>query len=81
VRDVFGIVKAPDGSPIEGVLVMGADLNYAETDAEGRFHLRRPEMALFFWCTGFLPETHVLAAGEKRVEKILTRVAAMRASA
>ena len=79
--EVCGKVRSPDGAPIEGVLVMGADLNYAETDAEGRFRLKRPEMALFFWCTGFLPETHVLAAGETRVEKVLRRIGVMRASA
>ena len=79
--EVSGKVHSADGAPIKGVLVMGADLNYAETDAEGCFKLTRPEMALFFWCTGFLPEARVLAAGEKRVEVVLRRIAAMRASA
>ena len=79
--EVSGKVQSADGAPIEGVLVMGADLNYAETDAQGCFNLKRPEMALFFWCTGFMPETHVLAAGETRVEKVLRPVVAMRASA
>lgn len=62
-------------------MVMGADLNYAETDVEGQFRLPRPEMALFFWCTGYLPEARVLKSGEARVEVILRPVAAMRASA
>lgn len=60
---------------------MGADLNYAETDDDGAFRLARPEMALFFWCTGFLPEAHVLAPGESRVDVVLRRVMAMRARA
>jgi hypothetical protein len=81
VAQVSGTVHSADGAPIEGVLVMGVDLNYAETDSEGRFVLKRPEMALFFWCTGYLPGAHVLAAGERRVDVVLERVAAMRASA
>ena len=80
-RQVSGIVRAASGTPIEGVLVMGADLNYAETDIEGRFQLARPEMALFFWCTGFLPEAHVLGFGERHVEIVLRPVSVMRASA
>lgn len=60
---------------------MGADLNYSETDGEGRFRLKRPEMALFFWCTGFLPEARLLRSGEPRVDIVLRRVAALRASA
>jgi hypothetical protein len=78
---VSGVVRSREGTPVEGVLVMGVDLNYAETDREGRFRLKRPEMALFFWCTGFLPETRLLRAGEPYVEIVLTRVAALRASA
>lgn len=78
---VSGTVRTPEGSPIEGVLVMGADLNYAETDAEGSFHLARPEMALFFWCSGFLAEARALAAGDQHVDVVLRRPAAMRASA
>lgn len=53
---------------------MGADLNYAETDAEGAFELHRPEMALFFWCTGFLPEVRLLKSGESRVDVVLRQV-------
>jgi hypothetical protein len=65
---VSGIVLSTGGAPVEGVLVMGADLNYAETDAEGRFKLTRPEMALFFWCTGFLPQARLLLEGERNIE-------------
>jgi hypothetical protein len=80
-KEVSGIVRAADGAPIEGVLVMGADLNYSETDSAGRFHLKRPEMALFFWCTGFRPETHLLTGRDATVEMVLQPVAVMRASA
>jgi hypothetical protein len=74
---ICGTVRANDGSPVSGVLVMGADLNYAETGEDGCFRLARPEMALFFWCTGFLPEARVLARGEDRVDVTLRRVMAM----
>ena len=78
---ISGTVRCDDGSPVEGVLVRGADLNYAETDAEGGFRLARPEMALFFWCTGYLPEARLIKAGENRVDVVLRRVMAMRARA
>jgi hypothetical protein len=78
---VTGIVRTPEGEPVEGVLVMGVDLNYAETDSTGRFTLARPEMALIFWCTGFLPQARPLTAGESSIEVVLSPVAAMRASA
>ena len=66
---------------MSGVLVMGADLNYAETGDDGKFRLARPEMALFFWCTGFLPEARVLTHGQDRVDIVLRRVMVMRARA
>lgn len=72
---VAGTVRTPDGAPVEGVLVMGADLNYAETDADGFFVLARPELALFFWCTGFMPLARALRNGENRVEVTLLRTA------
>ncbi len=78
---VTGTVRSPEGEPVEGVLVMGVDLNYAETDSSGQFALSRPEMGLFFWCTGFLPQARPLIAGESRMEVVLRRAAAMRASA
>jgi hypothetical protein len=81
VPEASGTVCLADGKPVEGVLVMGADLNYAETDAQGRFRLVRPEMALFFWCTGFLPAARVLNSGERSVHIVLRRAAAMRALA
>jgi hypothetical protein len=78
---VSGTVRTADGSPVPGVLVMGADLNYAETGEDGSFRLARPEMALFFWCTGFLPEARVLAHGVDHMEVTLRRVMVMRARA
>jgi hypothetical protein len=74
---VTGTVRSADGAPIQGVLVMGADLNYSETDANGCFTLARPELALFFWCTGFLPEARALVTGESRVEVVMRRAASM----
>ena len=81
VRPVRGVVRSADGNPVEGVLVMGADLNYCETDGEGRFSLWRPEMALFFWCTGFLPKTRVLRHGEDSVDVVLLPAVAVRVNA
>ena len=60
---------------------MGADLNYAETGEDGSFRLARPELALFFWCTGFLPGARVLSRGENRVDVVLRRVTVMRVRA
>jgi hypothetical protein len=81
VSEVSGTVRSADGAPIEGVLVMGTDLNYAETDQEGNFRLVRPDMALFFWCSGFLPEARLVDAREPHVDVVLRPVAVMRASA
>lgn len=81
MAEVSGVVRSAGGDPIEGVLVMGVDLNYAETNREGQFRLIRPEMALFFWCSGYLPEARVLRAGEARVDVVLRPVAVMKASA
>jgi len=80
VAEIKGIVRSAEGEPIEGVLVMGADLNYAETDRSGRFQLRRPEMALFFYCTGYLPRARVLRAGEECIEVYLRSLGVVRAS-
>jgi hypothetical protein len=60
---VTGTVLSDDGHPLQGVLVMGEDLNYAETDEEGRFELRPPEAALFFWCSGFRPAAVPVRSG------------------
>jgi hypothetical protein len=57
---------------------MGADLNYAETDPQGRFALPRPELALFFWCSGFRPAAHVLKPGERTVSITLYRTIPVR---
>lgn len=72
--EVSGTVRSADGSPIEGVLVMGADLNYAETDSQGYFRLSRADLALFFWCTGFLPAARALGGGSQGLEIVLRRV-------
>ncbi|HTS75443.1 MAG TPA: hypothetical protein VMG40_04520 [Bryobacteraceae bacterium] len=74
-------MRADDGSPVEGVLVMGADLNYAETDAEGRFRLDRPELALFFWGSGFLAAARALKAGQDHIDVVLRRAVVLRARA
>jgi len=71
VNEVTGTVTGVDGAPIEGVLVMGVDLNYAETDAQGEFRVRSPEMALVFWCTGFRPHVRVLPPRSERIEVVL----------
>lgn len=60
---------------------MGADLNYAETDPMGRFTLPRPELALFFWCTGFRPVARVLNSGERTVHVVLRRTTSVRTTA
>jgi hypothetical protein len=78
---VYGTVRTDDGSPVEGALVMGADLNYAETGADGCFRLARPEMALFFWSSGFLAAARVLKPGENRVDVVLRRAVVTRARA
>jgi len=75
MAEVSGVVRSAIGEPIEGVLVMGVDLNYAETDQEGKFRLLRPEMALFCWCTGYLPEARVLRTGESSVEIVMRPLA------
>jgi hypothetical protein len=80
LAEVTGVVRGTGGWPIEGVMVMDAGLNYAETDSDGQFRISRPEMALFFWCTGYLPEARVLKSGERQVEVLLRPVAAMRAT-
>jgi hypothetical protein len=54
---------------------MGADLNYAETDAQGNFRLARPEMALFFWCTGFAPAVRLVPSGDAHINVVLSGTA------
>ena len=77
---VTGTVRSADGAPIEGVLVMGADLNYSETDSNGCFSLPRPDLALFFWCTGYLPKARPLT-GHGRVDVVLEPTVPVRARA
>ena len=81
MAQVSGTVHSADGTPIEGVLVMGAGLNYCETDANGCFTLVHPEMALFCWCTGFLPKVRVLTRGEQKLDIVMRSATAVRASA
>ncbi len=71
MEEVVGTVTGIDGAPIKGVLVMGVDLNYAETNALGEFRVRNPEMALVFWCTGFRPLVRVLPRQLARVDVVL----------
>lgn len=74
MKQVRGIVRAETGEPVEGALVMGLDLGWAETGADGSFTLVNPEMALFFWCVGFYPRTHVLGRELSDVEMTLRAV-------
>ena len=71
MEEVIGTVKGVDGAPIEGVLVMGVDLNYAETNVHGEFRVRSPEMALVFWCTGFRPHVRVLPRRKEHIDVVL----------
>ena len=73
---VRGQVTCPEGKPLQGVLVMGLDLNYSETDAEGRFSLTRPEMALFCWYTGYRPTTHLLERDAAEIRIVMSPVVA-----
>lgn len=62
-RAISGTVRTSTGVPIEGVMVIGSDLNYAQTDAEGRFELKDPDCAVVFWCTGFKPRPQLVRPG------------------
>lgn len=62
-RAVSGTVRTTTGTPIQGVMVIGSDLNYAETDANGRFELKDPDCAVVFWCTGFKPRPQIVQKG------------------
>ncbi len=57
---VSGTVRTSTGVPIEGVMVIGSDLNYVETDKNGFFEFKNPDTALVFWCTGFTPRPQLL---------------------
>lgn len=74
-RSVTGFVTTADGAPLQGVMVMGLDLNYAETDADGRFELTRPEMAVFCWLTGFRPTTRLLTRDSAALNIVMEPVA------
>lgn len=63
-RAISGTVRTTTGVPIEGVIVMGSDLNYAETNKDGYFEIKNPEGALVFWCTGFAPRPQAIIAGQ-----------------
>jgi len=79
VSEVSGTVRSADGAPIEGVVVMGGTSTTRKRIAKEGSALVRPDMALFFWCTGFLPVTRLVNAGEPQVDVVL-RPAVMRAS-
>ena len=78
--DVIGSVRSESGDPVEGVLVVGAGLGYAETNADGSFRIQDPELALFFWCTGYHPQTFVLG-GETRSVEVTLRAVGKKAAA
>ena len=78
---ITGTVRATDGTPIQGVLVVDTDLSYSETDSNGHFSLVRPEMALFFWCAGFVPQARLLATNDERIDVVLQRAGALSVSA
>jgi hypothetical protein len=64
-REVRGTVRTESGDPLEGVLVIGLDLGYGETAADGSFRVRNPEMALTFWCTGYYPQSCLLGGRDQ----------------
>ncbi|BDC51364.1 hypothetical protein F183_A36800 [Bryobacterales bacterium F-183] len=70
-RAVTGTVRTTTGVPIEGVIVMGSDLNYAETDKEGHFEIKNPEGALIFWCTGFVPRPQAITGSAEALDVVL----------
>ena len=71
-RAISGTVRTSTGVPIQGVIVMGSDLNYAETDASGFFELKDPDCALVFWCTGFKPRPQLVQKGLDPIEVVLS---------
>lgn len=73
-QEIRGTVRSEWGEPLEGVLVMGLDLVCAETDPTGSFILRRPEMALFCWCSGYYPRTFIINSGTEQVDFTLRAV-------
>ncbi len=60
---VSGVVRTTTGAPVHGAMVIGCDLNYTETDANGYFELKNPDDAIVFWCTGFTPKTRLVPPG------------------
>lgn len=79
-REIVGSVRSETGEPVEGVLVVADGLGYSETNAEGNFRIQDPELALFFWCTGFYPRTVVLR-GETRSVDVTLRAVSKKAAA
>lgn len=57
---VSGTVRTTTGTPIAGVMVIGSDLNYVETDANGYFEFKNADNTLVFWCTGFRPQPQLV---------------------
>jgi hypothetical protein len=74
ITEIRGIVRSDSGQPIAGALVMGADLAFVETGESGSYILKHPELALFFWCGGYYPRTHVLTRGDSHVDIVLKEV-------
>ncbi len=71
---IRGRVRSESGEPVAGALVMGADLGWAETAADGGFIVQNPELALFVWCTGFYPRAQLLPRGGTHIEIVLRAV-------
>ena len=74
ITEIRGVVRSETGEPVAGVIVMGADLAWVETDAEGEYALKQPDMALFFWCTGYHPRTYILRRTDTSVDVVLRTV-------
>ena len=72
---VSGTVRTTTGAPIAGVMVIGSDLNYVETDANGYFEFKNADSTLVFSCTGFRPQPQLVPRrmdGSLSLEVVLT---------
>lgn len=72
VRTLSGAVKTTTGSPLAGVMVIGSDLNYVETDANGCFELKNADSTLIFWCAGFRPRPMLTPLASEPFEVVLS---------
>jgi hypothetical protein len=74
MAQIQGTVTTVSGEPLSGVMVVSLDLNYAETDAAGNFCLKRPDMAVLFWHTGFRAHSRVVGPQTSRLNIVLQKV-------